>query len=379
MALFLFGFSWACANAQWALDDRLRRNLDGETRWVEGRVVGLPQNGDGVVRFELADARSRRAKLPAAVAPGLVRRAAGQQRRALAPGGQIEASCRAAQSPRLRLRSLAAGATHRRHRHGQGWPATRARPAWAWRDGIRQRLLAVDAQGRTGALAALVLGDGAGLSREDWQVLQDTGTVHLLVISGQHIGLLAGLVYLLIAGLARYGLWPSRLPWLPWACGLAFARGARLWLAGRLRRARAAGLRDDRSGAVVASALSSSGRLVAVVAGAQRRSAAGPAGESATGVLVVFCGGGGVDLHFRRPAGSLALVANLDPRAVADRDRFVPDVAGTGVADQSQRAAGQFAGRALDQSGGAAAGLAGDTVAARALCRRRACCGWRVA
>ena len=68
-----------------------------------------------------------------------------------------------------------------------------------------------------------MLGDGAGLSREDWQVLQDTGTVHLLVISGQHIGMLAGLVYLLIAGLARYGLWPGRLPWLPWACGLAFA------------------------------------------------------------------------------------------------------------------------------------------------------------
>ncbi len=64
-------------------------------------------------------------------------------------------------------------------------------PEWAWRDGIRQRLQAVDAQGRTGALAALVLGDGAGLSREDWQVLQDTGTVHLLVISGQHVGLLA--------------------------------------------------------------------------------------------------------------------------------------------------------------------------------------------
>lgn len=93
----------------------------------------------------------------------------------------------------------------------------------AWRDSLRQRLLNVDAQGRSGALAALVLGDGSGLSREDWQVLQDTGTVHLLVISGQHIGLLAGVMYLLIAGLARYGLWPRRLPWLPWACGLAFA------------------------------------------------------------------------------------------------------------------------------------------------------------
>lgn len=70
---------------------------------------------------------------------------------------------------------------------------------------------------------ALILGDGGGLARQDWQVLQATGTVHLLVISGQHVGLLAGLVYALIAGLARLGWWPQRLPWLPWACALAFA------------------------------------------------------------------------------------------------------------------------------------------------------------
>jgi len=93
----------------------------------------------------------------------------------------------------------------------------------AWRDAIRHRLLQVDAQGQSATLVALVLGDGSGLSAQTWRVLQDTGTLHLLVISGQHIGLCAGLVYALIAGLARYGLWPGRWPWLPWACGLAFA------------------------------------------------------------------------------------------------------------------------------------------------------------
>jgi len=46
--------------------------------------------------------------------------------------------------------------------------------------------------------------------------------VHLLVISGQHIGLLAGLIYGFVAVLARYGCWPRTWPWLPWACGLAF-------------------------------------------------------------------------------------------------------------------------------------------------------------
>ncbi|WP_223415236.1 MULTISPECIES: DNA internalization-related competence protein ComEC/Rec2 [unclassified Pseudomonas] len=222
LAFFLFGFSWAGANAQWALDDRLPANLDGETRWVEGRVTGLPQNNDGVVRFELTDVRSRQAKVPQ------------RMRLAWYDGPPVNSGERWRLAVKLKrpagllnphafdydawLLAQRIGAT------GTIKDGERLREAqWAWRDSIRQRLQTVDAQGRTGALIALVLGDGAGLSREDWQVLQDTGTVHLLVISGQHIGLLAGVVYLLIAGLARYGVWPNRLPWLPWACALAFA------------------------------------------------------------------------------------------------------------------------------------------------------------
>ena len=222
LAFFLFGISWAGANAQWALDDRLPANLDGETRWVEGRVTGLPQSNDGVVRFELTDARSRQAKVPQRmrlvwydgppVNSGERWRLAVKLKR---PAGLLNPHAFDYDAWLLAQRIGATGTI----KDGE-----RLREAqWAWRDSIRQRLQTVDAQGRTGALIALVLGDGAGLSREDWQVLQDTGTVHLLVISGQHIGLLAGVVYLLIAGLARYGVWPNRLPWLPWACALAFA------------------------------------------------------------------------------------------------------------------------------------------------------------
>lgn len=222
LAFFLFGFTWACASAQWALDDRLPVSLDGETRWIEGRVVGLPQNNEAVVRFELADARSRHGKVPpllrlawydgSPVNSGERWRLAVKLKR---PVGLLNPHAFDYDAWLLAQRIGALGTVK------DGQRLTEAR--WAWRDSIRQRLQAVDAQGRTGALTALVLGDGAGLSREDWQVLQDTGTVHLLVISGQHIGLLAGLVYLLIAGLARYGIWPNTLPWLPWACGLAFA------------------------------------------------------------------------------------------------------------------------------------------------------------
>lgn len=221
LGLALLGFAWACTSAQWALDDRLAPALDGQTLWVEGRVTGLPSSQNGSVRFQLEDLQSRRAMLPAKVrvswhnGPAVM---SGERwrlaltlkspRGLLNPGGNdFEAW--------LLARRIGATATVK--------DGERLAPAsGAWRDAVRQRLLAVDARGREGSLAALVLGDDSAVPRSDWQILQDTGTVHLLVISGQHVGLLAGLVYGLISLLARLGLWPRSVPWLPCACLLAF-------------------------------------------------------------------------------------------------------------------------------------------------------------
>ncbi len=222
LALFLFGLAWASLSAKSALDDRLPERLDGQTLWLEGRVAGLPDTVDGVVRFQLEDLVSRRTRLPQrirvawyggpAVQSGEHWRLAVKLKR---PGGLANPGAFDYQAWLLAQRIGATGSVV----DGQLLkPAT-----GAWRDGVRQRLLAVDAQGRQGGLAALVLGDDSGLSATDWQVLQDTGTVHLLVISGTHIGLLAGLIYGLVAGLARWGMWPRFLPWLPPACALAFS------------------------------------------------------------------------------------------------------------------------------------------------------------
>ncbi len=222
LAFFLMGLSWACISAQWALDDRLRPALDGQTRWIEGRVIGLPQQTSEGVRFELADSRARNARLPKRIRVswrgGPTVRSGERWRLAVTlkrPSGLLNFHGFDQEAWLLAQRIGATGAA----KDGERLAPARN----AWRDAVRQRLLAVDAQGREAGLAALVLGDGTGLTGEDWRVLQDTGTVHLLVISGQHIGMLAGLIYALIAGLARFGCWPRAWPWLPWACGLAFA------------------------------------------------------------------------------------------------------------------------------------------------------------
>lgn len=219
--LYCLGLAWACWSAQAALDQRLSPLLDGQTLWLQGQVVGLPTVTAEGVRFELRGATSRRGPLPERMrlswrgAPPL--RSGEQWRLAVhlkRPDGVVNPAGFDSQAWLLSRRIGATGSIK---------AGERLQPARdALRDPLRQRLLAVDAQGREGGLIALVLGDGSGVSRQDWATLQATGTVHLLVISGQHIGLLAGLVYGLVAGLARSGLWPSRWPWLPWACGLAF-------------------------------------------------------------------------------------------------------------------------------------------------------------
>ncbi|MGO2489313.1 MAG: DNA internalization-related competence protein ComEC/Rec2 [Pseudomonas taetrolens] len=219
---FLLGLAWACFQGQRAIDDRLPAGLDGRTLWVEGRVVGLAQHADAVVRFELQGARSRHATLPKTLRLswyGGPRVNTGEHWRLAVtlkrPRGLLNPQGFDYEAWLLAQRIGATGTVK------DGQLLTPA--SHAWRDRLRQRLLRSDANGRAPWLAALVMGDGSGLSPEDWKVLQATGTVHLLVISGQHIGLFAGLIYGLIALLARYGAWPRALPWLPWACGLAFA------------------------------------------------------------------------------------------------------------------------------------------------------------
>ncbi|MFK0312738.1 DNA internalization-related competence protein ComEC/Rec2 [Pseudomonas sp. NPDC090233] len=229
---FVFGLCWACWSAQQALDDRLAPELDGRTLWLEGRVVGLPSGTGQGVRFELDQPQSRRAELPQRLLlnwfDGPPVRAGERWRLAVTlqrPAGLLNPHGPDREAQLLARRIGATGTVKAGHVLEAYTPG--------WRDTLRQRLLAVDANGQEAALVALVLGDGAGLARDSWQVLQATGTVHLLVISGQHIGLVAGFFYALVAGLARWGLWPRRLPWLPCACGLALAAAlAYGWLAG---------------------------------------------------------------------------------------------------------------------------------------------------
>lgn len=146
LAFFLLGLAWACFSAQRALDDRLMLALDGQTRWLEGRVSGLPQQSGGVVRFELSDSRSRQDRLPQRIRVswqgGPPVRSGERWRLAVTlkrPSGLLNFQGFDQEAWLLAQRVGATGSV----KDGQ-----RLAPArHAWRDGVRQQLLAVDARG----------------------------------------------------------------------------------------------------------------------------------------------------------------------------------------------------------------------------------------
>lgn len=55
-----------------------------------------------------------------------------------------------------------------------------------------------------GLIRALLIGDRSGISAAQWDLLRRTGTVHLMAISGLHIGLIAGFVFFIVTWLWRY-------------------------------------------------------------------------------------------------------------------------------------------------------------------------------
>ncbi len=48
-------------------------------------------------------------------------------------------------------------------------------------------------------LMALMIGERNGIAQEDWQILRNTGTNHLMAIGGLHIGILSGIIYYIVS------------------------------------------------------------------------------------------------------------------------------------------------------------------------------------
>jgi len=187
--LLILGFCFACVQAQKVLDDRLDFALDGSVLWLTGTIDGLPDVKEQSTTFILKNAKHIKYQVPQKIrvswyqAPNInsgdVWRLAVKLKR---PKGLLNPASFDLEAFLTAHKIGAVGTV----RMGEKISTSQV---LVMREKIRHKLQQISPYGQ--ALAALVVGDKSALSASDWQLLQATGTVHLMVISGTHIGMLA--------------------------------------------------------------------------------------------------------------------------------------------------------------------------------------------
>lgn len=224
LLLAVLAGTWALANAraQARLDDVLPEAWAGRDIEVVGRVVGLPRVDERSVRVEWV---TEAVLTPGARVPERVllstwvpRRSLGGAERA-GPGNATRLGAGERWQLTIRLKPpqglhnfhgfdyeawlfaqgiRATGSVRQALHLGDSWHLD-ARLAWL-RELVRQRMLAaIGDHPQGGVLVALAIGDGAGISPEQWQRYRDTGVMHLMSISGLHVTLFAGIAAWLAA------------------------------------------------------------------------------------------------------------------------------------------------------------------------------------
>ena len=203
------GFLWAFLRADIILANELDRAIEGETVIITGEVVSLPEIMDSGIRFEFQITEMRSQTGISLENPGKIRLGWYRQDVMIQPGEHW----------RLNVRL--------KRPYGFSNPGGFDYEGWLFQHRIRatgyvrnkeqneliyraspfsvnyQRHLLRSLINTTripdfekSFLYALSLGDRSKISAKQWQTLTQTGTSHLLAISGLHIGLVAGLFFI---------------------------------------------------------------------------------------------------------------------------------------------------------------------------------------
>lgn len=214
--LFLWialGMAWTVWRADLTLGPNWPTALMKRDVVLTGYVSGIPQTTEHRVRFIFVVESARLGKNPFPEPPQRVRLNWYGKTQLLKPGERWRLRVRL--KPRNGFMNPGGfdyeswlfrhgiGATGYVRMHGgERLPGLRLTPSVRldrWREFLAQRISAVVPKAsERGVLLALVLGIRAGIPQNRWQALLDTGTNHLIAISGLHIGLVAGLAFFLM-------------------------------------------------------------------------------------------------------------------------------------------------------------------------------------
>ncbi len=205
-AMVLSGFLWTVFSAHQAERDRLDPALEGKTLSLCGTVSSLPARQAHRSRFDFTVKSARLHDRHLTAFPQTVRLNWYNPTRQLLAGQHL---CLSARLKRPYGFMNPGGFDYERWLYQRDIRAlgyvvarqpvtvqsdTSVYNYHGLREYIRQHLLG---QAASPLILALVLGDRSQMQAADWQIVQKTGTGHLLAISGLHIGLMAAFGFFL--------------------------------------------------------------------------------------------------------------------------------------------------------------------------------------
>ncbi len=223
----LAGVCWALLQAQLILDRSLPVELEGQDVLIHGVVVSVPERNFRRTRFEFEIESLSRAG-QSYPSPGRVRLSwyraarsnslhAGQRWqlkvRLKRPQGLLNPGGFDYEGWLFQHRIRATGYIRKSTKNQIVTPYSSSYFILRLREKIRDLITRITAGGEsTGLLLALSIGERSQITPVQWQWLRQTGTSHLVAISGLHVGLVAGLMFLLLNRIWRLsGLFSERL------------------------------------------------------------------------------------------------------------------------------------------------------------------------
>lgn len=214
LSFVILGMIWASGFAQYQLSERLPKDLDGKEFNITGYVLSLPEQNPHRATFDF--------QINPAIKnlPGKVRLSWYDPTQTV-KAGQVWQFTVKLKRPHGMLNpggfdyetwlfTQAIGATGY-IRSPEPRLLDSRNPLFninGWRQAISMQLnRLLPKSDSLGLIKALSIGDGNEVSDPQWQVFRKTGTIHLIVISGSHISLVAGMVFFLLRKLwARTGI-----------------------------------------------------------------------------------------------------------------------------------------------------------------------------
>jgi len=218
-AAAIIGFCWATVFSTWRLDNRLEESFEVQQIRIQGRVVGLPVTRSDHIQFYLRPfsmqvVHGSGSAVALSKLPGKIKLSWYQFSDKLQAGEIIDVKVKLKRpngfmnsggfdyETWLFTRGVdAVGYVQKRYpqpdnSHVIALRLTVSEVVDTWRQRLLNKLQnCVDDLPNAGLIIALVLGERFAVTGEQWRLFQNSGTNHLLAISGLHIGFVAAMVF----------------------------------------------------------------------------------------------------------------------------------------------------------------------------------------